>query len=179
MKAISWYARAAVHAASLRNKQAVRAAEIALTLDPHMIAARWVRCMSLLRLGRWPEAWADHEALSAAREQRPDWPRQWNCRDSIEGKTLLIWGEGGLGDIINFVRFVPVVKERFKPDRIVLEVQWPLVELLREFPAVDEVIAREPNDPRTLHARDAQRVYDLHVSLWSLPYALSLSVEDL
>ena len=62
----------------------------------------------------------------------------WQGED-LTGRTLLIHAEEGLGDTLQFARFVPALAGR--ASRIVLAVQQPLVRLLQGLPGVDQVIA--------------------------------------
>ncbi|TWB27550.1 Flp pilus assembly protein TadD [Nitrospirillum bahiense] len=87
---------------------------------------------------------------------------EWRGED-LAGRTLLVHAEQGLGDTLQFVRFL----SRLPDDgRVVLEVQPPLLALLRSglAPSDVDVVARG----RPLPA------FDLHVPLMSLPAALGI-----
>lgn len=67
--------------------------------------ANWNLALSLLTQRKWPEAWSLHDWGFRAKERglRPyldHWP-MWRG-ESLEGKTLLLWGEQGIGDEILF-----------------------------------------------------------------------------
>ncbi|MEM5370785.1 tetratricopeptide repeat protein [Paraburkholderia azotifigens] len=72
--------------------------------------------LHLLR-GEYPEGWAAHEArwndpASMLTEGRPPFGKpQWRG-ESLAGKTLLVWGEQGMGDVLQFCRFIPPLAER-------------------------------------------------------------------
>jgi tetratricopeptide (TPR) repeat protein len=65
----------------------------------------------------------------------PDWDGS-----SLKGKTLLVYGEQGMGDTLHFCRYIPMIKERFGADRVLLEVRNPLTRLMQSLPGIDEVI---------------------------------------
>jgi len=66
--------------------------------------------MALLRSGQYEAGWREFESRLDGRDDHvPYWDGS-----QIPGKTLLIRGEQGLGDVIQFARYVPVVVERSK-----------------------------------------------------------------
>ncbi|HWO99886.1 MAG TPA: tetratricopeptide repeat protein [Methylococcus sp.] len=108
--------------------------------------ALWHRAVASLKAGRFAEGWRDY----GCRWNRPEMPRRpfafppWHG-DSLNGKTLLVYAEQGLGDEIMFASCIPDLIRQAQ-GRIVLECNPKLERLLqRSFPAV-EVIGM----PRTL-----------------------------
>jgi hypothetical protein len=81
---------------------------------------------------------------------------QWRG-ESFVGKTLLLRWEQGLGDVIMFVRYAPLVKAR--GGRVLLEVIEPLVDLIATSPGLDGVIRH--GDPLP--------TFDFQLPLLSLP----------
>lgn len=109
----------------------------ALASGPDNLPARVNYGLTLLMLGRYEEAWplyeVRHEDRTLAGDDatavaRPplDFPR-WRG-EPLEGRALLVWPEQGLGDIIQFIRFVPMLR-RFGAARITVAC-WPAVEAL-------------------------------------------------
>ncbi|EIN00886.1 hypothetical protein WQE_13451 [Paraburkholderia hospita] len=72
--------------------------------------------LHLLR-GNYAEGWPAHEArwndpASMLTNGRPPFGRpQWRG-ESLKGKTLLVWGEQGMGDVLQFCRFMPLLAQR-------------------------------------------------------------------
>ena len=64
---------------------------------------------------------------------------QWRG-EAAAGRTLLIHAEQGFGDTLQFCRYAPLAAARGL--RVIMEVQQPLVRLLRGLPGVDRVVAR-------------------------------------
>ena len=118
----------------------------------------------LLQQGRFREGWAAHEArwrapplCHAVREPRaPVWDGA-----PLAGRTLLLHAEQGLGDTLQFCRFVPRLAAM--EGDVVLEVPPPLVPLLAAQPGMGRVVARGGPLPR----------FDLHLPLMSLPHRLA------
>jgi hypothetical protein len=88
----------------------------------------------------------------------------WSGEQSLSHRTLLLYGEQGLGDIIQFCRYVPMVAGR--AGRVVLEVPSALKALLGHFAGEVEVIA----------AGEARPPFDLHCSLLSLPRVFATTI---
>jgi hypothetical protein len=91
----------------------------------------------------------------------------WTGREDIQGKTVFTYVEQGLGDTIQFYRFVAPLLTRGA--RVVLSVQDGLLRLL------------EHATPRVELAgtNAVPASFDYHIPLTSLPLALGLTVESI
>ncbi|MFI4936859.1 MAG: flagellar protein FlbA, partial [Caulobacterales bacterium] len=96
-------------------------------------------------LGRIGEGWDDYEArlaplFAGATIFLVDLPA-WTPETSIEGKTLLVMGEQGLGDEVLFANMLPDVIEALGPrGKLVLALEERLVGLFqRSFPTAEVV----------------------------------------
>ncbi|MGK7901915.1 MAG: tetratricopeptide repeat protein [Hormoscilla sp.] len=86
----------------------------------------------------------------------------------LEGKTILLRGEQGFGDAIQFIRYLPMVRAR-KPSRIVVECQQPLIRLFQTLEGIDQLVVKgEPLPP-----------LDLQAPLMSLPRILGTTLETI
>lgn len=150
-----------------RHAEAVESHRKALTLEPNHADARWALSVCHLQMGAFTEGWRGYESPWTAPHLKLD-PRNfaqplWLGQDDIRGKTILLHAEQGLGDTIQFVRYVAVVVA--KGARVVLEVQAPLVTLLKGLNGAVAVIAKgDPLPP-----------FDLRCPLLSLPLAFATS----
>ena len=91
---------------------------------------------------------------------------QWRG-EAAAGQTLLIHAEQGMGDSLQFCRYVPLVAARGL--RVILEVPAPLVRLLRSLSGAAHVIARGEDLPP----------YDLHCPMLSLPLAMGTTLDSI
>ncbi|MBF0335562.1 MAG: glycosyltransferase family protein [Alphaproteobacteria bacterium] len=150
-----------------RPDEAVAAYDRALALASQHPEAHWNRGLALLSMGRFREGWRDYEwrwrrpdMLTQAREfLQPPWMGQ-----PLDGETVLLHAEQGLGDTIQFVRFARAARRLC--GRVTLECQPALERLLAGGVAgIDSVVAAG----RTVPPFDAQ------APLLSLPRLLGVA----
>ncbi len=113
----------------------------------------------LLKKGKWEEGLELFETRWQTGGRRLPHPGQLWRGESLVGKTLLVWAEQGLGDTLNFARFIPLLLPPAS-GRLVIAVQDSLRGLFEtSFPG-GEVIS--------LAEREAVD-FDFHLPLMSLP----------
>lgn len=116
---------------------------------PAHSAAMWLAAM---RAGDFPSAWAVSDAVLAARDPAtrddPCLPYHlrwvWNGR-SPDGKHVLVRCYHGLGDTLQFCRFLALLRQRVAS--LILEVQPELIGLLRDLPGPDCLVPFRPDAP--------------------------------
>ena len=132
----------------------------ALLVAPGHGDARFNLSLVLLLMGRLREGWPGYEERWQTRQliqdKRSFAAPLWQG-EAASGKTLLLHGEQGFGDTLQFCRYAALARD--KGMRIVLEVQPPLRRLLQSLEGCDGVLARG----------DALPAFDLHCPLLSLP----------
>lgn len=125
----------------------------------------WDRSLNLLLSGNLEEGFAAYEArwnLPDTQQRYADLPR-WQG-DMQKDKTIVIHAEQGLGDSLQFCRYVPTLKSRV--GRLIFEVQPQLVDLLTASPWFRGV---------DIHAREQASVAaDMQMPLLSTPILLPL-----
>ena len=87
--------------------------------------------------------------------------------EPLEGSRILLHAEQGMGDTLQFVRYVPLVAAR--GGKVVLEVQPRLHRLLAQTPGAAEVICRDQRLPEV----------DWQCPLLSLPLALGTELNTI
>lgn len=98
--------------------------------------------------------------------RRPFRQPRWQG-ESFQGETLLVYAEQGIGDMLQFVRFLPEVKAR--GGRVILEVQQGLSPLLEGLGGADLIFERQ-DDGKIPHP------FDRYVALLSLPTLLGIEL---
>ncbi|HUI26665.1 MAG TPA: tetratricopeptide repeat-containing glycosyltransferase family protein [Candidatus Kryptonia bacterium] len=115
-----------------RHEEAVRCFELAQAIEPGHVDAHVNEALVRLALGDYATGWKQyvwrlHAANFSKGKTRPAQPL-WLRQCDISGRTILLHGEQGLGDTIQFARFVPQVAELGA--KVILAVQRPLTALM-------------------------------------------------
>ncbi|MGY8960332.1 MAG: tetratricopeptide repeat protein [Alphaproteobacteria bacterium] len=102
----------------------------ALSLDPENGDAHVSYAQLLLSNGDYAAGWPEHEwRLARPEHQHRPGANRWDGKSSLDGKTILLWAEQGLGDAIQFVRYARNAADRGA--RVVVECAPPLTSIVR------------------------------------------------
>ncbi len=137
----------------------------AQALDPVMPDPKINGALAHLRMGNYAEGWPLYEHRWEGRFGPPlpyAHDKLWLGEQDVAGKTVLLWGEQGFGDGLQFARFATDVAALGA--RVVLQVKAPLERLMTRLLGPEQVITTE----------DAPPEFDLFTPLMSLPMALRL-----
>lgn len=158
-----------IHLNQNRPDKALPYARRLLKLYPDHVQAHGTAAGLLLARGELKEGWEHYEW----RWLKPGLPvplRDFGCPDwageDISGKTILLSHEQGLGDSIQFVRFVSEVVKR--AGNVILEVPANLMALYAPVPGVTLAPFAQPLPP-----------YDVQLPLMSLPHVLGVTLDNL
>jgi tetratricopeptide (TPR) repeat protein len=155
-----------------RMEEALRAQEQAVERDPHNPGALYNLSLTRLRLGHWQQGWPDYEARWRFREvhrsprifSQPRWQGE-----ALKGRRILLHAEQGLGDTIQFSRYVSMVEAR--GGQVIFQVQPPVERLMASLPSVRAGLAQTA----LLGAKPPD--FDLECPLLSLPAVFRTTVE--
>jgi Tfp pilus assembly protein PilF len=144
----------------------------ALALRPDFAEAELALGHALLLLEQDGAGWQHHEARwrtsqLQGRAQQPALP-PWLGASPLQGHSILLWAEQGLGDTLQFVRYVPLVAAMAQ--QVTLCVPVELQRLLGSWAALTL-----PNVSVTSNDKQLPP-HDFHCPLMSLPLALRDSV---
>jgi hypothetical protein len=145
------------------RRAALASYDLAIACNPDYEEAYWNKALALLQIGDYAQGWALYEWRWKRRAFAPitrnfDCPL-WLGQESLQNKTILLHGEQGLGDSIQFCRYAGLVQKLGA--QVVLEVDSSLVTLLGSLRGPEKVIARGDTLPEV----------DFHCPLLSLPLA--------
>jgi tetratricopeptide (TPR) repeat protein len=158
----AWFNRGRALAALNRLDDAMACYGKAVALRKDDADIHFMESMALLALGDYRRGFEKYEARwrrSGMPEQRGRGRPLWLGDYPLARKTVLLHAEQGLGDTIQFARYVPLLAEAGA--RVVLEVQSELTELMARLEGAASVIARGETPPP----------FDVHCPLGSLPLA--------
>ena len=154
------------------SEAALASFEKAIQADPTFAKARFNRATALLLSGNYERGWAELEWRHRARQGqcvsgernlaqlRPD-------KSSLRNQTIFVYGEWGLGDTIQFCRYVPLLAELGA--RVILQVSEALSTLLATLPGVSEMLPADAPVPN----------FDYHCPMLSLPLFFNTTLDTL
>jgi TPR repeat/Tetratricopeptide repeat len=168
--AMAHYNRALLMQDCSRWDEALASYNVAVSLDPAFADAQYNRSLALLFTGDWGNGWRGFEwrwknahRLSIGEARNFTQPL-WIGEESIDGKRLLLYSEGGLGDTIQFCRYAAMCSALGAT--VLLEVQTPLLGLLADLQGVSQLIASGSELPP----------FDYQCPLMSLPLAFKTTL---
>lgn len=118
--------------------------------------------------GDFAAGWSEYEwrwktgKLLTRAFSRPMWQGQ-----RLEGKTILLSAEQGFGDVIQFIRYAPLVKSY--GGQVVVECPSRLINLLASCPGIDGLYDEQGDLPEL----------DCHAPLMSLPAIFKTSIDTI
>jgi len=139
---------------------------------PDDVLARYDLSWLLLLQGDYVRGWQYYEARKLdpqlcqrsglQRFAKPEWQGE-----NLEGKTLLLHQEQGLGDTIQMLRYLPLLQQRGA--RLILLLKPPLQELARQMTSAVQVFTRREQLP----------AFDLHCPMMSLPLRFATTLDNI
>jgi Flp pilus assembly protein TadD len=151
-----------------RLNEACHAFRTAIELKPEFALAEFNLGTTLLLAGRYPEGWSgyrQHARVAGTAAVGPP-STEWDGRP-IPGQRLLVYADQGLGDTIQFARFLPLCKQRSEA-RLIFRCQPSLRRLFADCSAADAICTTEDSLP----------AFDQHTPLASLPGLFGITIEQ-
>lgn len=148
--------------------QALAAFETTLRINPDHPECRWDRSLTLLTIGDMDRGFEEYEwrwKLERSPPRTLDKPL-WDG-SPLKGKTLLVHQEQGIGDMIQFARFIALAKERV--GTVVVETQPEIARLMSTAAGADKVINRGSALPK----------YDVYIPMMSLARIFKITPETI
>ena len=154
-----------------RYDEARESYERAMSLRPDYAGARYCLAQNLLQRGDFARGWDEYE-WRWKREGHADRRRAfgqplWLGAQSLTGKTILLHSEQGLGDTLQFCRYVKQVARLGA--NVILEVSPALLSLLSGLEGAGQVLPRGAELP----------AFDYHCPLLSLPLAFGTTLDSI
>jgi tetratricopeptide (TPR) repeat protein len=142
----------------------------ALEIKPDLADAQFNRSMCLLTLGdkqRYAEAWKAYESrFNKKSYPRKELPKElWDGSQSLDGKTIFVYGEQGIGDTLQFCRLAKLLKDQGATT--IFGVQKEVKTLLQRVKSIDFVVQDGDTVPE----------YDYYCPMFSLNAALNIEVD--
>ena len=153
--------------------QAINYLRKAIKYDPDLAEAHLNLSLALLLKGNFSEGWQEYEWRFKVRKYRgehrtydkPEWDGS-----PFGGKRLLIHDEQGFGDTIQFVRYIPLVKQL--GGTVIFETRQPILPLFKNYAGIDCLTEmRQDGKPSS--------DFDFFVPLLSIPGKLYSQIKDI
>jgi predicted O-linked N-acetylglucosamine transferase (SPINDLY family) len=148
--------------------------DTAIGFQPEFADAHWNRALAYLLAGRLREGFQEYEwrflksNWQAIYSRRYDIPR-WDGTP-FQGKRLYVHAEQGFGDTLQFIRYLPLVKEL--GGTVILEAKKPLHGLLRVMAGIDELVEGASSG-------QPAAACDFYIALLSLPAIFETTLETI
>jgi tetratricopeptide (TPR) repeat protein len=141
--------------------------ELAIQLKPDYPDAHWNRALVRLLRGDLERGWPDYEWRwrCARHSPMPDFTQPRWDGGTLDGRTILLYAEQGLGDTLHFVRYAPLVRAR--GGRVIVQCQGALIPLLSRSRGIDGLVAWGDGPPP----------FDVYVPLMTLPSLFHTTLE--
>jgi len=156
-----------------RYDEAIAHYDKALSLKPEYHDASWNKSLCLLLQGDFENGlqlyesrWTAEKVSEIADKRFFDRPA-WLGAESLQDKTILLYGEQGLGDFIQFCRYVKLVADLGA--KVILEVPKTLEELMQSLGGLSELVIRGNKLP----------FFDYQCPLMSLPLVFKTSISNI
>ncbi|MEG3857645.1 tetratricopeptide repeat protein [Microcoleus sp. herbarium12] len=143
----------------------------ALEIDKNCVKARFNLSLILLLSGDLARGLAEYESRWQT-EQAKNLPRLhfeqpiWDGSD-LNGQTILLRCEQGLGDAIQFVRYAAIVQQ--KGGKVIISCYQELQRLFKQIPGIEQVAVRMEELPD----------FQVQAPLMSLPHILGTNLENI
>ncbi|MDQ3277282.1 MAG: ADP-heptose--LPS heptosyltransferase [Bacteroidota bacterium] len=130
--------------------------------------------MNAMLQGKFEEAWKISDAVLQERAGKPCWhlPRHqqyiWDG-SSLENRRVLVRCYHGLGDTIQFIRFMPELKRVAK--EVIVWAQPPLIPLLQTVEGIDRILP--------LHDGTPEVEYDVDIEIMELSHIFRSTLETI
>jgi tetratricopeptide (TPR) repeat protein len=148
---------------------AIEACETAVRLRPDFVQAHWNLAIAALLSGDLPRGFTEYEWRKRHARYRPDFPDlpgpTWDGTNA-GGQTILVRAEQGLGDVIQFARYLPLIRDAGGDP--VLVCAPALVPLMNSMPGV-----------RAVSASGSLPAYDSWIDQISLPRVFGTTLDTI
>lgn len=143
----------------------------AIELKPDYADAHLSKSFISLLKGDYKTGWQGYEwrLRKKGYTNRTFQQSKWDG-SSLKGKTILVHSEQGMGDSIQFVRYLPMVQAQ--GGRVIFECVPELFHLLKHCTGMDKIIARSASGK-------ISEQFDVHAHLLSLPRLFNTTLDSI
>jgi tetratricopeptide (TPR) repeat protein len=165
-----WDNLGGVYSEMANYEEAIKCHQKAVMMNSKFIPAQINLSLAYHFSGDWQKGFQQYEWRFFYYESLRDYlnvydvRKMWDGKADLTGKTVLVFGEQGFGDIIMFSRFLKDVKSRGA--HVIFHVPEELKEFMKGVSGIDEMFVHDMKTPVKLPD------HDYHFALMSAPYLL-------
>jgi Flp pilus assembly protein TadD len=152
-----------------KHHEALASFKRALALKPDYANAHWNLSWTLLLLGDLKPGWLEFEWRTQCPGGTPPRPfpqPQWRGED-LAGRTILLTAEQGFGDMIQMIRYAPLIAARNA--KVIAECPPELATLFQSVKGIEQVVTTGQPLPK----------FNVHCPMMSLPLAFNTTLETI
>ena len=144
-------------------EKAINDLDKCLSIRPDFAEAMWNKALTLLLMGKYDVGWKLYESRWSTKEFRSKVRTfsspLWLGKDPLKNKAILIHSEQGLGDSLQFCRYINLFKNL--ECTVLLEVEKPLLSIMLSLLPKESIFEKGSSLPK----------FDYHCPMMSLPLA--------
>ena len=152
-------------------KAAIKDFESSIAINPDFAEGYYNKSLTLLSVGKLKEGFKLYEhrwKTPHFQTQLRHFPQPlWMGNEDLTGKTILVHSEQGLGDSIQFSRYIKLFET--KKCRVLLEIEKPLISLMECLLPREHIFEKGSTLP----------TFDFHCPMMSLPHAFGTSLNKI
>ncbi|QWE08441.1 tetratricopeptide repeat protein [Polynucleobacter ibericus] len=155
-------------------ESAIQSYDDAIRLQPDHYLAYWHKSLALLLSGNlddgfllYESRWGKGEEFEFSGVRRGFTQTLWLGTESLQGKTILIYCEQGLGDALHFARYVELVAQLGA--KVILEAPKSLADVFGGLSGVSQIITKGAEIPE----------FDFYCPLMSLPLVFKTNLQSI
>ena len=154
-----------------RYDEALVCYDAAIQFKPGEATGFWNKSLLKLIIGHYEEGWKLYEWRRQMEKNKNNYKLYdqplWLGKGSLHNKTLLVESEQGFGDVIQFVRYIPMLENIGA--KVILEVPKVMTSIIKSLHGNFLVIEKGKLLPH----------FDYHISIMSLPLAFNTSINSI
>ncbi|CAM8468395.1 tetratricopeptide repeat protein [Candidatus Methylopumilus universalis] len=154
-----------------RYDEALVCYDAAIQFKPGEATGFWNKSLLKLIIGHYEEGWKLYEWRRQMEKNKNNYKLYdqplWLGKGSLHNKTLLVESEQGFGDVIQFVRYIPMLENIGA--KVILEVPKVMTSIIKSLHGNFLVIEKGKLLPN----------FDYHIPIMSLPLAFNTSINSI
>jgi len=143
----------------------------AIEVDPTYTEAYFNKARGYLLTGDFENGWINYEYRIKRKEfGKRKFLKPRLTEQDVNGKTIYVYTEQGLGDTIQFIRYLPLLKQ--KGAKIIFECNKKIVPMFADYKGFDVITEQISDD-------EPKYEYDYHIPLLSLPSYFNTNLSNI